>query len=72
MVLLFFCWGVSGHYSVPILLLWCCGCIWGSRGLTAGESDLKSEGRGFESQVRQGLLVGGVNVQLSLHPQYHD
>ncbi len=30
------------------------------------ESDLKSEGCGFESQVRQGLLVGGVTVQLSL------
>ncbi len=33
----------------------------GSRGLMDSESDLKAEGCGFESQVRQGLLVGGVS-----------
>ncbi len=65
-VFLYCCWCVVGHYSVPILLLVCCG------GLMDRASDLKPEGCGFESQVRQGLLVGGVNVQLSLHPQYHD
>ncbi len=30
----------------------------GSRGLMVRESDLESKGCGFESQVRQGLLVG--------------
>ncbi len=33
----------------------------GSRGLMDRESDLYPEGCGFESQVRQGLLVGGVS-----------
>ncbi len=35
--------------------------IWGSRGLMDSESDLYAESCGFESQVRQGLLVGGVS-----------
>ncbi len=33
----------------------------GSRGLMDSESDLLAEGCGFESQVQQGLLVGGVS-----------
>ncbi len=45
---------------------------WGSRGLMVRESDLWSKGCGFESQVRQGLKVGTVNEQHSLHLQYHD
>ncbi len=45
--------------------------IGGSRGLMVRELDLKSKGCGFESQVRQGLLVGRVINQHSLHPQYH-
>ncbi len=37
------------------------------------ESDLKSKGCGFESQVKQELSVGGgVNNQRSLHLQYHN
>ncbi len=56
------------------LLLSSCARIWiiylsiyliylsGSRGLMDSESDLWPEGCGFESQVRQGLLVGGVST----------
>ncbi len=35
----------------------------GSHGLMDRKSDVKHKGHGFESQVRQGLSVGGVNVQ---------
>ncbi len=38
-----------------------------------GESvGLVTRGCGFESRLRQELLVGGVNNERSLHLQYHD
>ncbi len=49
----------------------CCWAYRGNRGLIVRESDCNPKVAEFESQVQQELLVGGVNVQHSFHPQYH-
>ncbi len=62
------CWPFFVDFFIIIIYLQ----FLGSRGLMVRESDSEPKGCGFESWSGRYCWWGGVNVQSSLHPQYHD